>query len=132
MATAASIEPPYERLDAWRASHELALVCHRASRKWLTSDAAALSNQLRAACCRAAVNLMVGTARSLPREREHGIQAALDAIAEVDYLLLLARDTGIIDAEEWQLLHGFAVRAGQLCGGLHRSMRNKAKQPAGR
>ncbi|MEO8636010.1 MAG: four helix bundle protein [Gemmatimonadales bacterium] len=122
-------EPPYERLDAWRASHELALVTSRASRKWPSPDHAGLSDQLRVACCRAAVNLMEGTARAVPRERERCVRSALSAIAEVEYLLLLARDVGIIDTEEWQLLNGFATRAGQLTGGLYRALRRRKQSP---
>ena len=126
MPTASPAEPPYERLEAWRASHELALVIYRSTRKWPSSERSGLLDQVRSASCRAAVSLMEGTARSGGRERERCIQESLGAIAAVAYLILLARDVGVIDAEEWRLLNGFATRAGQLTGGLYRAARKRA------
>ena len=70
---------------------------------------------------------MESTARSGSRERQRCVQLSLGALAEVTYLIVLARDVGIIDTEEWQLLNGFATRAGQLSGGLYRALRSKAK-----
>ena len=70
---------------------------------------------------------MESTVRSGTRERQRCVLLSLGALAEVAYLILLARDVGIIDTEEWQLLNGFATRAGQLSGGLCRSLRSKAK-----
>ena len=127
MPTVPPAEPPYERLDAWRASHELALVTYRSTRNWPSPEGVGLIDRVRAASCRAAIHLMEGTAQSGARERERCVQLSLGAIAEVVYLILLARDVGIIDTEEWQLLNGFATRAGQLTGGLHRALRKKAK-----
>ena len=129
MPTAPPTEPPYERLDAWRACHELALVLHRSTRNWPLPDGVGLIDRVRAASCRAAVNLMECAARAGTRERERCVQQSLGAIAEVTYLILLARDVTIIDADEWQLLNGFATRAGQLTGGLNRSLKNKRPTP---
>jgi four helix bundle protein len=127
MPTAQPAEPPYERLEAWRASHELALVIYRSTRKWPVSERFGLIQQVRSASCRAAANLVEGTARSGTRELMRCVQMSLGAVAEVTYLILLARDAGVIDADEWQLLNGFATRAGQLSGGLYRALRHKAK-----
>ena len=127
MPTSPPAEPPYERLDAWRASHELALVIFRSTRNWPASERFGLIQQVRGASCQAAVSLMDVAARSGGRERERCLQQSLGAIAAVGYLILLARDVGVIDADEWQLLNGFATRAGQLTGGLYRAVRKQMK-----
>jgi four helix bundle protein len=129
MHTTPPAEPPYERLDAWRACHELALVIYRSTRNWPLPDGAELIDRVRSASCRAAVSLMEGAARAGARERERCVLQSLGAIAEVTYLVLLARDVAIIDADEWQLLNGFATRAGQLTGGLNRSLKNRRGRP---
>ncbi|MDZ4865008.1 MAG: four helix bundle protein [Gemmatimonadota bacterium] len=125
MPTAQPPEPPYERLDAWRACHELALVIHRSTRNWPLPDGDCLIDRVRSASCRAAVSLMECAARAGARERGRCVVQALGAIAEVTYLILLARDVAIIDADEWHLLNGLATRAGQLTGGLNRALKNK-------
>ena len=129
MHTTPPAEPPYERLDAWRACHELALVIYRSTRNWPLPDGVGLIDRVRSASCRAAVSLMEGAARADMRERKRCVLQAVGAIAEATYLILLARDVAIIDADEWQLLNGFATRAGQLTGGLNRSLKKKHPGP---
>lgn len=116
---------PYERLDAWQACHELALVVYRSSRKWPVSERYGLVTQVRRAAMSAASNLAEGTARRGTRELKRFVEIALGSLAEVEYLLTLAADVGVIQAEEQRLLRGFVDRAGQLTGGLHRALRKR-------
>ncbi len=115
--------PPYERLEAWKACHELALLMYRASRGWPASERFGLTSQARRAAYSAAANLVEGSARTGARELTRFVAIALGSLAELEYLVLLARDTGVIDADEWRLLTGHIARAGQLTGGLHRALR---------
>ena len=119
--------PLYERLEAWKACHELALLIYRASRTWPASERFGITAQARRAAYSAAANLVEGSARSGPRELARFVTIALGSLAELEYLVLLARDVGAIDAEEWRLLTGHIARAGQLTGGLHRALR--ARRP---
>lgn len=117
--------PPYEKLDAWQACHDLALAVYRSSRKWPSEERFGLTSQARRAAISAAANLAEGTARRGTRELRRFVDIALGSLAEVDYLLTLARDTGVISADEDRLLHELVRRAGQLTGGLHRALRKR-------
>jgi four helix bundle protein len=119
-------EAPWERLEAWRASHELALVVYRATRRWPVHARVTLAPEMHAAVVRAGASLMHVAVTQNPRERAPALQDAHGAIARLSCLLLIARDLGVIDRDEWQLLDGFAERAGQLTGGLRRALRTRA------
>ncbi len=122
---AAPLAKPYERLDAWQSCHELALVIYRATRKWPAEERYGLVSQARRAAVSAAANLAEGTARQGTRELKRFVEIALGSLAEVEYLVTLAGDIGVVDTEEQQLLRGFVDRAGQLTGGLHRALRKR-------
>jgi four helix bundle protein len=117
---------PYERLDAWQACHELALVVYRSTRKWPAEERYSLVAQVRRAAVSAATNIAEGTARRGTRELKRFVEIALGSLNELEYLLTLAGEVGVIEAEEQRLLLGFVGRAGQLTGGLHRALRKRA------
>jgi four helix bundle protein len=121
----APASPPYERLEAWRACHELSLVVYRATKKWPASERFGLASEVRNAALSAAAKLVEGTARGGSKELKHFVELARGSLKELEYLLMLAHDLGVIDAQEHRLLHGFVDRAGQLTGGLHRALRKR-------
>jgi four helix bundle protein len=73
----------------------------------------------------AASNLAEGTGRRGTRELKRFVEITLGSLAEVEYLLTLAGDVGVIEAEEQNLLRALVDRAGQLTGGLHRALRKQ-------
>lgn len=115
--------PPYERLEAWKACHELAVLVYRATMTWPRDERYGLVSQARRAASSAAANLVEGSARRGTRELARFTSIALGSLSEIEYLILLARDAGIIGVDEWRLLAGHVARAGQLTGGLHRALR---------
>jgi len=123
MSTLAS--PPYQKLDAWQACHDLAVAVYRSTRRWPFGERYGLVAQVRRAAVSAAANLVEGTARRGTREFRRFTDISLGSLSEVDYLLTLAHDVGVIDNEEERLLRELVRRAGQLTGGLHRALRNR-------
>jgi four helix bundle protein len=117
--------PPHERLEAWKACHELSLVVHRSTARWPASERYGLTLQIRRAAISAAANLVEGTARTGGREMKRFTEIARGSLAETEYLLTLAHDLGLIRKEEYTLLHEFVARAGMLVGGLHRALRRR-------
>jgi four helix bundle protein len=73
----------------------------------------------------AASSLAEGTGRRGTRELKRFVEITLGSLAEVEYLLTLAGDIGVIEAEEQNLLRALVDRAGQLTGGLHRALRKR-------
>ncbi len=120
-----SSAPPYESLEAWKACHELAVAVYRASRVWPPEERYGLTSQLRRAAISSAANLAEGSGRSGWKELRRFVEISRASLTEVEYLLTLCRDVGMIHGEDFQLLHGFVFRAGQLVGGLHRALRRR-------
>lgn len=117
--------PPHERLEAWKACHELALVVYRSTARWPTTERYGLVAQIRRAAIASAASLVEGTARTGGREMKRFTELARGSLAETEYLLTLALDVGLIKKEEFTLLHEFVQRAGMLVGGLHRALRRR-------
>lgn len=118
--------PPHERLEAWKACHELAVIVYRSTARWPASERYGLVSQLRRASTAAAASLVEGASRTGGRDLKRFAELARGAIAEAGYLLTLARDVGLIREDEFALLNEFVQRAGMLVGGLHRALRHQA------
>ena len=93
---------PYERLLAWQQCHSLALLVYRASDKWPVSERYALTSQVRRAAVSAPTNIAEGSAKKGKREFRRYLDIALGSLAEVSYLLLLARDLNLLSAIDWE------------------------------
>ena len=100
---------PYERLKAWKVSHELALEIYRR---------AALSIP---------TNLAEGSAKLGPREFRRYLDICLGSLSELSYLLLFSRDRGLVSAECWKALDQQRNRAGQLVWRLYRAVQRTAQ-----
>ncbi len=85
-----------------------------------------LSSQLRRAAVSSASNLAEGYARTGARETAHGVSIALGSLAEVDTLLALIEDVGLLPAERVAELDTHLTRASQLTAGLLRRLQHRA------
>ena len=116
---------PYERFEAWRASHELALGVYRATNSWPKSELYGLTTQARRAAFSAPSNLAEGSAKRGPKEFRRYLDISLGSLSELSYTLRLARDLGLLSAQAWQSLDHLRERAGRLTWGLYRSLGKK-------
>ena len=100
---------PYERLLAWQQCHALTLLVYRVSASWPAAERYALTSQIRRAATSAPTNIAEGSAKKGKREFRRYLDIALGSLAEVSYLLLLARDLNLLSAIDWE-----EVEAGRL------------------
>ena len=91
---------PHEKLKAWVACHELALVVYRCTREWPSVERFGLTAQVRRAGYSAAANVVEGAAKRGLREFRRHLDIALESLAEVGYALRLARDLGYLRREQ--------------------------------
>ena len=91
----------FERFDAWRRCHELALAVHHATKAWPAAERYGLSSQVRRAAFSAASNIAEGSAKRGPRELARYLDISLGSLAEVAYALIFAREVGILTPEEY-------------------------------
>ena len=117
---------PYERLKAWKVSHELALEIYQQSETWPRNEMFGLTSQTRRAALSIPTNLAEGAAKLGPREFRRYLDICLGSLSELSYLLLFSRDRGLASAECWKALDQQRNRAGQLVWRLYRAVQRSA------
>lgn len=101
----------YERLDAWKVSHELALAVHRATDGSSAARGHACVRQLRLAAILAPAKLAHGSARRSRRVFQRFVELVLGYLAEVSYYLRVARELGLLPEQAVRQLNAQRGRA---------------------
>jgi four helix bundle protein len=101
----------FERLDAWKVCHELALAAFRVVRSLPeSSDSDLLSDLVRSAIL-APAKIARGSGTRSRRMFLQCVALAAGHLAELAYYLRLANDLGVLPADKWQELDALRGRA---------------------
>jgi four helix bundle protein len=120
------IPPRHVGLKAWVACHELALAIYRITADWPAREQYGLTSQARRAAYSGAANIAEGSAKRGNREFRRYLNIALGSIAELSYVLLLAKDLRYVSPEAWGEVEALRDHAGRLTWGLYRSLESKS------
>jgi four helix bundle protein len=128
MASSVGNRPPvsgkrHEQLKAWVACHQLVLAIYEASDSWPSRELYGLTSQVRRAACSAASNIVEGEARRGPKQFRRFLDFAIGSLAELSYLLVLARELGYLGRDKWGELEALRDHAGRLTWGLYSAIR---------
>jgi len=125
---------PYEKLIAWQVCYELALEVYRCSASFPKHELYGVTSQSRRAAFSAAANIAEGSAKRGPREFRRFLDIAIGSLAELSFVLRLARDLEYLSPETWNRLDELRRRAGFLTWQLYRSLNRSgtASEAAGR
>jgi four helix bundle protein len=93
---------PYEELKVWQLAHRLNLDVSALTRSFPRHERFELTSQLRRAVRSVPTNLVEGHGQYGPRNFLRHVRIAQGSLAEVDYLLMNARDEDYVSREEWQ------------------------------
>jgi len=113
---------PYEKLHAWRESHELALAVYQVTKTFPTEEQYGLTSQIRRAAFSAAVNIVEGSARRSRKEFRRFLDISLSSLTEVGYALRFCREAGLLPDEDWSTLNDRQCRARFLTWQLYRAL----------
>ncbi|MDH3497807.1 MAG: four helix bundle protein [Gemmatimonadota bacterium] len=113
---------PYERLDAWRVCHDLVLAVYRVTDSYPARELYGLTSQTRRSAASIATNIAEGSAKRGRREFRRFLDISLGSLSELSYLLLLARDLGLLEQDAWEEVSALRERAGLLVWRLYRSV----------
>ena len=116
-----SMPPPYERLQAWNASHELVLAIYRVTRSFPSDERYGLTSQLRRAALSVPNNIAEGAAKRGSREFRRFLDIALGSLSEVTYLLRVAHDLRFLSDEAWSRVESTRDHAGKLTWRLYQA-----------
>jgi four helix bundle protein len=110
---------PYEKFDAWKATHELALEVYRVTEEWPSCERYQLTAQTRRAALSAPTNIAEGAAKRGVREFRRYLDISLGSLSELSYLLQFSKDRGILDTESFDSLSRLRDHAGLLTWRLY-------------
>jgi four helix bundle protein len=116
---------PYEKFEAWKTAHRLALEVYDATERWPPSERYQLTSQTRRAALSAPTNIAEGAAKRGTREFRRYLDIALGSLSELSYLLRFSRDRGILSDESFSSLDELRNRTGVLTWRLYGCMSRK-------
>jgi four helix bundle protein len=91
----------FKRLHVWQRAHALSLSVDRASKKIRASQYASVRNQIFRAAVSIPANIAEGRRQRSEKEFARFLSIALNSASELEYHLILARDTKIIPESEF-------------------------------
>jgi four helix bundle protein len=113
----------HHKLQAWALCHELTLAIYQSTNSWPNRELYGLTSQIRRAAVSAAANLAEGASKHGPREFGRFVDISLGSLAEVAYLLQLAKDLNLLTVSDYEALESLRGRAGGFTWRLARSLR---------
>ena len=113
---------PYERLTAWQVCYELTLEVYNSTTKFPKHELYGLTSQARRAAFSAAASIAEGSAKRGAKEFRRFLDIAIGSLAELAFILRLARDLQDISHESWNRLDELRRRSGYLTWRLYRSL----------
>jgi four helix bundle protein len=119
----------YERFEAWKAAHQLALMLYRATDGWPRAERFGITAQVRRAALSVPTNIAEGAARRGRREFRRFLDIAFGSLAELSYLLRFSRDYGLLEEEAWTTLEAQRDLTGRLVWGLYRAVARPTHTP---
>ena len=105
---------PDERLDAWGACHELAVLVYRVTAGWPAAEVYGLASQARRAAFLAALYSADDPPVPDVERRRFRIERAVVALDQLRYALLLAHELGYLSVDERETVGRLAHRAEEL------------------
>ncbi len=111
----------FEKLDVWQRAIAFAGAVYRATRSFPSDERFGLTNQVRRAANSIASNIAEGSARP-PADFAKFIGYAAGSLFEVVTQAKIARNEGILNAEDYQQLYQEAEEISRMLSGLRRSL----------
>src|SRR4029077_1460198 len=91
----------YRDLQVWNKAHNLTLELYRVSRGFPREEVYGVTSQLRRAAVSIGANLAEGCGRRTSTELARFVRIAMGSASELDYHLLLSRDLGFINDNDF-------------------------------
>ena len=115
-------EGTYRDLVAWQKSRQLVSAIYRSTANWPADERYGLTSQLRRAAVSIPANIAEGQGRLGSAELKHHLSIAHGSLCELETLLIVAADIGLIAGDVQSLLLADADEVGRLLRGFIRSL----------
>lgn len=118
---------PYEKLEAWKACHQLMLAVYRITKTWPESEKYGFVSQIRRAAFSAAVNIVEGSCKRGPDEFARFLDTSIGSLGEVEYCIRCTKDLEILSGEDLSELETKRASAGRLTWRLYEAVCKKSR-----
>jgi four helix bundle protein len=112
----------FKELKVWRKSHALALNVHRTTTRIRGKDSIALRSQMLRAAMSIPANIVEGCGQQTAPQFVRFVKIALGSTSELEYHLIMARDTSVITVSEFTALSDQMVEVRKMLHGLAREL----------
>jgi four helix bundle protein len=113
---------PWKDLIVWQKSHELVLAVYKATYDFPEKERFGLTQQIRRSSASVAANIVEGKSRKTDKEFLVFLYNSRGSLEESRYHLLLSKDLGYIDKEQFELLENLATEVSFLLNKLINSI----------
>jgi four helix bundle protein len=108
----------FKNLRVWRKAHALAMRVHRTSAKMRGRQHASLRSQMNRAAQSIATNIVEGRGYESERDFRRFLGYALNSASELEYHLIVARDTKAISDDDFTALTTDLIEVRKMLHGL--------------
>lgn len=105
-------------LQAWKASHEVAVSIYRVTKGYPKDELFGITNQMRRASVSVGSNIAEGFSRQGVKEKAQFYSIAKGSLTELESQILISYDIGFLSKTDLELLQTKVQEAGKLITGL--------------
>lgn len=110
-------------LNAWKEGHRLVLCIYEITKKFPKDEIYALTNQLKRCSVSITSNIAEGFSRQSYREKLQFCSVSLGSITELQNQILIAKDVGYMDDNDFTKCNDISIKAHKIVNGLIKSSR---------
>lgn len=108
----------FKDLYAWQKAHTLAVTIYTLTKNFPSSEQFGLTNQVRRAAVSITSNVAEGFGRRTSADRLHFYDMARASLHEVQSQLMIARDVGYLQADDFEKLETMTIECHKVLTGL--------------
>lgn len=116
----------FRKLKVWEKAHRLVLAVYELTAVFPDSERYGLSSQLRRASVSIPANIAEGCGRATSTEFARFLDIAMGSASEVEYLLLLANDLGLVNHDTFVNASEQVVEVKRMLAGLLSQLRSNS------
>jgi four helix bundle protein len=117
----------FREFKVWKMAHELVLATYRATESFPKHELFGLISQIRRCSSSVPANIAEGCGRQGNSEFHRFLQIACGSANEMEYHLLLAKDLGYLELEQYMLLDQKLAEVKKMLGVLTRKVGSERK-----
>ena len=112
----------FKDLKVWEKAHKMVLEIYKATKKLPSEEKFGLILQLRRSASSVPTNIVEGFKRRGKRDNAHFLNIADASLEETKYHIILSKDLGYIDNEEFEKLSEMCDEIGKMLWGLQQKL----------